>query len=356
MKNVQNISLRIRIFIAMILLIFLATILIISVTIYQYDEQTKEYNVSRFGRKEETLKKEITIQLYQRSTIAVTTENLQTIFHKAIYEIAFIHNLEISLYDLKGSLLKTSVPFGLKDSIPKNLSTLKVSQLKSSTNSRVFEIIEFNKINIETSYTYILDPLANRIGILKLEFNQDNTAQEYELKEFLTRLIIVYFFMFLIAIMLAYFLSSYITRSIKSITDKMKRTRLNERNEKIVSNSASAEIGILVEGYNNMIDELEESAVKLATSEREQAWREMAKQVAHEIKNPLTPMRLSVQSFERRFDVTDPNIKEKLKEYSNTLIQQIDVMSSIAVAFSDFAKMPKPKKEKIEILVWSKWP
>ena len=175
MKNVQNISLRIRIFIAMILLIFLATILIISVTIYQYDEQTKEYNVSRFGRKEETLKKEITIQLYQRSTIAVTTENLQTIFHKAIYEIAFIHNLEISLYDLKGSLLKTSVPFGLKDSIPKNLSTLKVSQLKSSTNSRVFEIIEFNKINIETSYTYILDPLANRIGILKLEFNQDNT-------------------------------------------------------------------------------------------------------------------------------------------------------------------------------------
>jgi nitrogen fixation/metabolism regulation signal transduction histidine kinase len=225
-----------------------------------------------------------------------------------------------------------------------------VSQLKSSTNSRVFEIIEFNKINIETSYTYILDAFANRIGILKLEFNQDNSAQEYELKEFLTRLIIVYFFMFLIAIMLAYFLSSYITRSIKSITDKMKRTRLNERNEKIVLNSASAEIGILVEGYNNMIDELEESAVKLATSEREQAWREMAKQVAHEIKNPLTPMRLSVQSFERRFDVTDPNIKEKLKEYSNTLIQQIDVMSSIAAAFSDFAKMPKPKKEKIEII------
>ena len=348
MKNVQNISLRIRIFIAMILLIFLATILIISVTIYQYDEQTKDYNVSRFGRKEETLKKEITIQLYQRSTVAVTTENLQTIFQKAIYEIAFIHNLEISLYDLKGNILITSVPFGLKDSIPKNLSTLKVSQLKSSTNSRVFEIIEFNKINIETSYTYILDAFANRIGILKLEFNQDNSAQEYELKEFLTRLIIVYFFMFLIAIMLAYFLSSYITRSIKSITDKMKRTRLNERNEKIVLNSASAEIGILVEGYNNMIDELEESAVKLATSEREQAWREMAKQVAHEIKNPLTPMRLSVQSFERRFDVTDPNIKEKLKEYSNTLIQQIDVMSSIAAAFSDFAKMPKPKKEKIE--------
>ena len=350
MKNFNNISLRIRIFLAMILLIFLATVLIISVTIYQYDEQTKDYNLSRFGRKEETLKKEIAIHLYQRTNLPINTENLEAVFQKAIYEIAFVHNLKISMYDLDGKLLKTSVLFGIKDAIPNNLSLQKVSQLKSSDNSRIFEIIEDKKINIETSYTYILDSTANRIGILKLEFNQDNTVQEYELREFLTRLIIVYFFMFLIAIMLAYFLSSYITRSIKSITDKMKRTRLNERNEKIVLNSASAEIGILVDGYNNMIDELEESAVKLATSEREQAWREMAKQVAHEIKNPLTPMRLSVQSFERRFDVNDPNIKEKLKEYSNTLIQQIDVMSSIAAAFSDFAKMPKQRKETIEII------
>ena len=350
MKNFNNISLRIRIFIAMILLIFLATVLIIGVTIYQYNKQTTDYNLSRFGRKEETLKKEIDIQLYQRSNSSIRTENLPTIFQKAIYEIAYIHNLEISMYDLEGKWLRTSVPFGLKDSIPPNLTESKVSQLKLSKDNRIFEITEDNKIKIETSYTYILDSISNKIGILKLEFNQDNTIQEYELKVFLTRLILVYFFMFLIAILLAYFLSSYITRSIKNITDKMKRTRLNERNEKIVLSSASAEIGILVEGYNNMIDELEESAVKLATSEREQAWREMAKQVAHEIKNPLTPMRLSVQSFERRFDPNDPNIKLKLKEYSDTLIQQIDVMSSIAEAFSDFAKMPKQKKEKIEII------
>jgi nitrogen fixation/metabolism regulation signal transduction histidine kinase len=99
-----------------------------------------------------------------------------------------------------------------------------------------------------------------------------------------------------------------------------------------------------------MIDELQESAVKLAQSEREEAWREMAKQVAHEIKNPLTPMRLTVQSFERRFDPEDPNIKEKLREYSQSLIQQIDVMSSIASAFSDFAKMPTQKREKIDVV------
>jgi nitrogen fixation/metabolism regulation signal transduction histidine kinase len=99
-----------------------------------------------------------------------------------------------------------------------------------------------------------------------------------------------------------------------------------------------------------MIDELEESAVKLATSEREQAWREMAKQVAHEIKNPLTPMRLSVQSFQRKFDPQDDNIYQKVDEYSQTLIQQIDTMSSIASAFSNFAKMPAQQKETLNVV------
>lgn len=99
-----------------------------------------------------------------------------------------------------------------------------------------------------------------------------------------------------------------------------------------------------------MIDELEESVKKLATSEREQAWREMAKQVAHEIKNPLTPMRLSVQNFQHRFDSQDPDIHKKVNEYSQTLIQQIDTMSSIASAFSDFAKMPAQKLELLNVV------
>ena len=99
-----------------------------------------------------------------------------------------------------------------------------------------------------------------------------------------------------------------------------------------------------------MIDELEESAVKLARSEREQAWREMAKQVAHEIKNPLTPMRLTVQNFQRKFDPEDKDIHKKVDEYSKTLIQQIDTMSSIASAFSSFAKMPAQQSETLNVV------
>lgn len=334
----------------MILLIFLASILIITVTIYQYDEQTKEYNVKRFGRKEQTVKKDISIELSKKTSFAVNTKNLQYIFQERIYELSDIHNLEITMYALDGKLLKTSIPFVFKDTVPADLPRDSIVKLERSQDKRLFRVKEEEDVSYETSYTYLNDPLEKEIAILKLEFKQDNSEKEAELREFLSRLTVVYFFMFVLAIVLAYFLSSYITRSIKAITSKMHQTRLNKRNEKIILEDASSELDILVEAYNNMIDELEESAVKLAQSEREQAWREMAKQVAHEIKNPLTPMRLSVQSFERRFDVNDPKIHEKVREYSETLIQQIDVMSSIASAFSDFAKMPKQKKETIEVI------
>jgi nitrogen fixation/metabolism regulation signal transduction histidine kinase len=156
--------------------------------------------------------------------------------------------------------------------------------------------------------------------------------------------------MILVAIAFAYFVSKYITKSLKTIRDKMKGTRLEKRNQKIELKGASLEVSALVESYNSMIDELEESVKKLATSEREQAWREMAKQVAHEIKNPLTPMRLSVQSFQRKFDPEDPSIHKKVDEYSKTLIQQIDTMSSIASAFSNFAKMPAQKLEFLNVI------
>jgi nitrogen fixation/metabolism regulation signal transduction histidine kinase len=99
-----------------------------------------------------------------------------------------------------------------------------------------------------------------------------------------------------------------------------------------------------------MLGELAESADKLARSERESAWREMAKQVAHEIKNPLTPMRLTVQSFQRKFDANDPELKQKLNDYSKTLIQQIDTMSAVASAFSNFASMPAQQNETLNVV------
>jgi signal transduction histidine kinase len=327
----------------------LTSILIVLVTYYQYNEQTKDYNDLRFGRKEKATKHNIEIVL-DKTTYPVTTENLSKIFQDKIYEIASIHKLTISMYDMSGKLLKSSIPYNFDKVEEPPLSKENLKKLAVNSNHRVLESRKENNLTYQSSYTYINDSRFKRIGILELQIIQDNKEQQKELEELMSRLILVYLLMFFLAIVLAYFLSSYITRSIQTISEKIKETHLNKRNEKITLKSASAEIMSLIESYNNMIDQLEESAIKLAKSEREQAWKEMAKQVAHEIKNPLTPMRLSVQNFQRKFDPQEPNIKEKLTEYSQTLIQQIDVMSSIASAFSDFAKMPTQHREKLDVV------
>ena len=350
MSRFKNISLKIRIFLSMILLVLLASVLILVVTVYQYDEQTKEYNIQRFERKETISKKTIDLELSNKTIHEVNTANLSKIFQNRIYEISSINKLNISLYDLEGKLLKTSFGNVFEKTEKGPLTEFLISELSQNSNHRVLKNKQIEGLSYQTSYSYIEDPKFKRIGILELQFTQDNTEIEQELEAFIYRLGLVYLLMFLLAISIAYFLSSYITQSIKTISDKMQLTRLNERNEKIILDKASLEIKILVDAYNSMIDQLEESAARLAKSEREQAWREMAKQVAHEIKNPLTPMRLTVQNFERKFNPKDENIKVKLAEYSKTLIQQIDVMSAIASAFSDFAIMPIQKKEKIEII------
>jgi two-component system, NtrC family, nitrogen regulation sensor histidine kinase NtrY len=334
----------------MIILVLLASILILVVTVIQYDEQTKDYNIQRFERKEATTIETINLELTNKTSYPVNTKNLAMIFQERVYEISSINKLNVSIFDLHGNLLVSSKTNAFEENKTKPLSYETLNDLSQNSNHRIFKSREVEGDGYQSSYTYINDPKFKRIGILELQFTQDNSEIEYELEEFIKRLSLVYILMFLIAIALAYFLSSYITRSINSISDRMQQTRLNERNEKIMLGSASSEIDVLVDAYNSMIDQLEESAAKLARSEREQAWREMAKQVAHEIKNPLTPMRLTVQSFERKFNPDDENIKEKLAEYSQTLIQQIDVMSSIASAFSDFAKMPSQKRERINVV------
>lgn len=341
----RRLSLQNRVFLAMVLLIVMSSILIAWVTIFQYHKQAKEYNTGRLERKENAIRKHINFEM--RSTqYTIQAENLLPIFRLKIAEISDVHNLEIEVYDLKGNFIISSNKEVLSDSIPDAV----LLELRSTIDHRFVSRAEKDGKEFQSSYTYLVDDIFMEIGILHLPYLEDSSAQDDELAEFLTRLGFGFLLIFALGLALAYFISSYITRSIKMVSNKMSEMRIFKRNEKIVLKDASKEIHNLVDSYNSMIDELEESAVKLAQSEREAAWREMAKQVAHEIKNPLTPMRLTVQSFERRFDPTDPEIKNKLREYSNTLIQQIDVMSSISSAFSDFAKMPTQKREVINIV------
>jgi nitrogen fixation/metabolism regulation signal transduction histidine kinase len=333
----------------MILLVLVASVLIAGVTIYQYGEQSKDYHQDRLERKEEQIKENIRYTL-QRTTYVPTTENLHLIFKDEIYQIADVLNVNFNIYDLEGNLIKSSRPKFENEAISLCLQPNVLNNLEKSVDARYLEEKSAAGNKFQASYTYITDAKFKPIGILNLPYFEDNSFNDKELKEFLLRLGAVYLFMLFIAILLAYFISKYITRSLQAISDKMTTTYLTKSNEKIYVKNPTVEIGSLIDSYNAMIDELEISAIKLAKSEREQAWREMAKQVAHEIKNPLTPMRLTVQSFERKFDVHDPEITIKVGEYSKTLIQQIDTMSSIAGAFSNFAEMPAQQNETLNVV------
>ena len=333
----------------MILLVLLASILIAVVTIYQYNEEAQDYHKKRLERKEQNIKEHINFVL-RETTYEVKTERIPLIFKEKIYEIAAIHKLELNLYDLEGNLLKSSQAKLKPDSLEVCLNADILNALSNTSERRFVEKRLENGETYLSSYSYITDQRFKPLGILNLPYLEKYDFFNKELNEFLKRLAYAYVFMLLFAIALAYFSSKYITRTLKTISDKINETRLEKRNQRIEIQTTTEEISTLVDSYNSMIDELEESAVKLATSEREQAWREMAKQVAHEIKNPLTPMRLSVQSFQRKFDPKDPNIHQKVEEYTNTLIQQIDMMSSIASAFSSFAKMPAQKNELLNVV------
>lgn len=342
-------SLRIRIFLSMIILILIASILMASISIIQFKNEAKDYHQERLDRKEFAIKEHSNYVL-STTTYPLTPDNLKLIFKDKIHELADIHNVEINIYSLEGKLLKSSKAKFSVDKVAPTIPNYILKLVQSSVEKRYVDIKNIDGVKNRSSYSLIKDDKFKPLGILNIPYAEDDGFYETELRQFLLRLSQVYSFMLIIAFALAYFLSSYITKSLKTISDKINETSLNQKNEKIVIEANSREINSLISAYNQMVDKLEESATMLAQSEREQAWREMAKQVAHEIKNPLTPMRLTVQSFQRKFDGNDPNLKQKLDDYSKTLIQQIDTMTSVASAFSNFASMPAQQNETLNVV------
>lgn len=333
----------------MMVLTIIASVLIAGMSIYQFKEQAKDYHEKRLLRKEVAIKTDIA-NVLRETDYEISTKNIALIFKKRIYSISTVHGMPVNIYDLDGALRKSSKAQFLTDSASSQIPSNILQKLSDAEDGRFVKEFEKNEQSFRSSYSYLVDNRFKKIAILNLPYIENDEFMNYELEEFLKRLALVYALMFCISLILGYFLARYITRSIRSISDNLKQLDISKRNRKLeIDHKGTEEINTLVESYNKMVEELEESAVKLATSEREQAWREMAKQVAHEIKNPLTPMRLTVQSFQRRFDPADSESREKLNEYSNSLIEQIDVMSNIASAFSTYATMPAQKNEETDV-------
>ncbi|MDE0599505.1 MAG: HAMP domain-containing sensor histidine kinase [Dokdonia donghaensis] len=347
MLTFNRTSLGTKIFTSMLALVLIAFLMIAAVTYFQYKEQIRDYNEERLERKESSIKKTIDFVL-DNTSYELKTEKIPYIFKEKIYEIASIQGENLTMYDLDGEPLISSTDQLFDSPAQKKLCLETLENLEKSEEKRYVNQLD-GEVSQQLSYSYINDPKYRPLAILEIQYEDSEAFINKELREILWRLVVVNILMVLTAILLAYFLARYITKTLKTVEDNIKETQLDKRNEKIDTTELPSELTTLVNAYNGMIDQLEGSAAKLAQNEREAAWREMAKQVAHEIKNPLTPMRLTVQSFERRFDPEDPEVNQKIKEYSSTLIQQIDTMSSIASAFSNFADMPAQQSEILNV-------
>lgn len=202
-------------------------------------------------------------------------------------------------------------------------------------------------------YTSFYVPFLNRddelLGYLNVPYFVANNELKEEVSSVIVTVVNFYLLFSFLVVALAVFLARQITRPLLVIQSKLAEVKIDRHNEKI-DYQGDDEIGSLVAEYNRMVDELSESATKLAQTERELAWREMARQIAHEIKNPLTPMKLSIQYLQRAWNDRVPDFDDFLKRVTNTLIEQIEALSSIAREFSHFAKMPAARLREVDLL------
>ncbi|SHN35309.1 ATP-binding protein [Mucilaginibacter sp. OK098] len=203
------------------------------------------------------------------------------------------------------------------------------------------------KLNYKAAYVPVRN--SNKtIAYLQLPYFSNEADYKERIGSLLNIMINVYALIFIAIGLFAVIIARQITAPLSFIQFSLSKTTYGKKNEPIRWDR-NDEIGALVKEYNKMIAALENSAQKLAQSERESAWREMAKQVAHEIKNPLTPLKLGLQLLDKSWKDKDPKFDQKFERFSKSFVEQIESLSNIASEFSAFAKMPDTKLEQINI-------
>ena len=268
---------------------------------------------------------------------------------KSIAEISDLHNVDINYYNLQGNLVISTQPYIYnKHLLSTKMEPQAYLQLQKGHSIRYLQSEKIGSFEYLSIYVPLSDDNGNNYAYLNIPYLNSQNELNQEISGFLATLINLNAFIFLIAGAIAFFLTNRITASFSLIGKKMQEMNLDKINEEIDWNR-NDEIGMLVVEYNKMVKKLEQSAQALAQSEREGAWREMARQVAHEIKNPLTPMKLSIQYLQKAIQKGAPNVKELLENMAVTLIEQIDQLSKIAGDFSQFANIGNARMETFDI-------
>jgi two-component system nitrogen regulation sensor histidine kinase NtrY len=276
--------------------------------------------------------------------------DLQNYLSYILSKFSNVFITDINLYNVKGELIASSRPKIFTSGLLSSQMDPQAYHLLSElARSEVIQEEKIGSMNYLSGYIPLLNNDGKLLGFVNLPYFSKQSVLRSEYSSFLVAIINIFILLFAISLLAALFVSNWITKPLRVLQQNLAAMQLGKSNKKI-EYKGNDEIASLVNEYNIKVTELEKYASELARSERESAWREMAKQVAHEIKNPLTPMRLTVQHAQRSLKKEDPDYETKMEKFTNTLIEQIDTLSHIANEFSNFAKMPKAVNEELDLV------
>jgi len=318
-----------------------------------FNNRYKKNNQDRLSKAIQIMANDIQNKIRKQDVFADIYKSFQTglneEFKQLLYDVSEIHGAEINLYDLKGNLLIASNPLVYSKGILS--AKMNPTAFYYMRNEKLVQYInqeQLGDVVYQSIYSPVRDDNGNAYAYLNIPSLISQTELKREISNFLVTIINLNAFIFLVAGVIALFITNRITSSFLLIGDKMREINLGKLNEEIAWNRDD-EIGGLVKEYNKMVVKLGNSALALAKSEREGAWREMARQVAHEIKNPLTPMKLSIQYLQKAIDNDSVNVKELSSNVARTLVEQIDHLAKIAADFSQFANIGNVKNEVFDL-------
>ncbi len=254
---------------------------------------------------------------------------------------------DYNLYDVNGELLFSTQPKVYEQElISQRMNPEAFMQLTALKKTRILRNEKIGGFEYTSAYGTIRNAENRITGYMEHTYFSKQSELKAEISSFLVVLVNAYVFLFVLALLLVFFISTRIAQPLNILRERIGKMRLGKQNEPVEWKHED-EIGDLIKEYNLMVEKLAESADRLALSERESAWREMARQVAHEIKNPLTPMKLNIQHLQRLLDEKSGGASAAVDRICKILIQQIDTLSAIAGEFSDFARTPAPVNHKI---------
>lgn len=218
-----------------------------------------------------------------------------------------------------------------------------------------FATERIGRFTYTTGFEAIPDEHGHPAVVIAVPTLPEQFAIEADQARMIAYLFGVLLLLLLLIFVIATVLASRLTRPFRRLREGLRAVGAGQAPAEPIPVESRDEVGEVIETFNAVWDQLEESRQKLAAQERELAWREMARQVAHEIKNPLTPMRLSVQHLRRAYaraeaeGHADGQFGQLLDQISGTLIEQIDALNRIAGEFSTFGRLPERALEVFDV-------